>query len=498
MVRIERGLWCVRSEGDFRRGNGTACDAGGSENYVLDWVRQNGIADPECFPWVTDERPYTPSQDRSGRTVYSRIGAHLLDRNDIEGQKNWLDTVGPITGFISVYQDFNAYRGTFRVYHRDLDIMRNPMLRPDCSPNCNHVVLIIGYDDDEQCWIIKNSWGQQWGTNGFGRIGYGEISIDANSKFGTYDLELDPWMKRRLHNGNFLESEYGPMHRNLEMAVTDRNQIKHWYLTNGQEQLQWRVYATFGNDASAHPAMIHSTIHRNFDVVYPTVTGRLHHWFMAVGSQDKTPRWNDGGIFGPTDVEGVPGFSQSSYSSPGDFEVVVRTSDDRLGHWRRTNAIPSSWNHMGSFANDVAHSGGSLIQSSYGNMELVCTLSNGEMQHWWYDGAVWNPSATTFGTNVRTAPFMIEGQFGAHRENSPGNFELCVAINGQVEHWTRDSQISPSEWVITSRFGHDVSAVTGLIQSSFGLTLQVMVLRNDNQLQSYWLDGSGWHEGITV
>jgi C1A family cysteine protease len=33
-------------------------------------------------------------------------------------------------------------------------------------------VLIIGWDESTHEWIIKNSWGTDWGDEGFGRISY--------------------------------------------------------------------------------------------------------------------------------------------------------------------------------------------------------------------------------------------------------------------------------------------------------------------------------------
>ncbi len=34
----------------------------------------------------------------------------------------------------------------------------------------NHGVLLVGYDDSEQSYILKNSWGGGWGESGFFRF----------------------------------------------------------------------------------------------------------------------------------------------------------------------------------------------------------------------------------------------------------------------------------------------------------------------------------------
>ena len=46
----------------------------------------------------------------------------------------------------------------------------------------DHAILTVGYDDANQCFIVKNSWGTGWGESGFFRIAYSEITGD--SKFG--------------------------------------------------------------------------------------------------------------------------------------------------------------------------------------------------------------------------------------------------------------------------------------------------------------------------
>lgn len=41
----------------------------------------------------------------------------------------------------------------------------------------DHAVVIVGWDDSKQAWLIKNSWGEYWGDNGYGWVGYDSCGI---------------------------------------------------------------------------------------------------------------------------------------------------------------------------------------------------------------------------------------------------------------------------------------------------------------------------------
>jgi len=456
MVRIEHGVWAKRSEGDMRDGWGgptgenwvvrdgpkaTPCVHGAGITGALDWIVGHGLADPDCYSWSAADKTYAPTADRVGRTVrvakYEAVGSN-------EDAKTWLDAVGPLICNFDAYTDFSAYGGP-EVYHRT----KMATLRG------THFMLVVGYDETKQCWIVRNSWGTGWGMGGYGLVGYGECNVDTVAKLGLRLTNPDPWTKRRLHAGNFFESGNGAEHRNFEMLRGGAPRVRHLWRDGGSGGFTWHETATLENpdDNAAgagcvgQPAATSTTFNRNFEAVYWELSGRLRHWWM----DQPGGLWHDGGVFGPTDVEGFPAFIQGNFGAPGNLEVVVRRRGGQLVHWWRESVAPFAWHQGVVIAEHVRMSGPSLVQANVGakgHFYVVCVTERGAMQLWWRDndgGLVWK-AGEVFGQHVGSTPVcMIQGQFGATDELTPGNFELCVAVGGRVEHWFRDNSALRAE-----------------------------------------------------
>jgi C1A family cysteine protease len=130
----------------------------------LDAYRDIGIADDACFPYVSGNTACSPCANAQSRLT-KITGWHYL--NTAADMKTWLSTRGPLVTGFTVYDDFMHYTGG--VYS------------PTSSTSLGgHCVCAVGYDDINQCWICKNSWGTGWGEGGFFRIGYGQCGIDYN------------------------------------------------------------------------------------------------------------------------------------------------------------------------------------------------------------------------------------------------------------------------------------------------------------------------------
>ncbi|MGZ4250420.1 MAG: C1 family peptidase [Solirubrobacteraceae bacterium] len=520
MVRIEHNVWCVRSEGDLMKGlDWFAFQGGWHDPYAFDFLVNNGLADHDCFPFSDVDapyvHPYSASSDRVGRTVRLPTRARVVAAAD---QKQWLENVGPLVAAFDLFEDFDAFfwQGTGGVYTHVTGAARGI-----------HVILIVGFDDAQSCWIAKNSWGPGGGEQGFFRIAYNQCGIDSTyAKYGLTGTNADPWSRRRAHAGGLIQAGNGAGNRNFELVIREGNYCRQYYYEFSQAA--WQKLARFGDiiqagdaDVGAQPAMSQTTFNRNFEFVTlrsPGGTGgRLRHWTFlqrkgqwGCSTPLSTPTASSTLVgFGPADADSTPGFVQSNRGTPGNFEVVVRTSGGTLAHWSRQNSAPWSqppgtWFERARFGAGVTHSGPALVQSRFGlgdrselgqgRLEVVCVLASGQMQHWSLDpGAAsqWVPVAI-FGSGVDSPPFMIEGNLGP-TQRAMGAFELVVVVNQQVQHWRRLNS-GAMGWNLISTFGANVAEVLGLLQGSYGFDLEVVLRSTDGSLSHWFSDAPnpGW------
>lgn len=65
----------------------------------------------------------------------------------------------------------------------------------------DHAVSIVGWgvEDDTPYWLVRNSWGNEWGMSGFFKIcrGVNNLAIEDH---GTWGTPVDTWTETRWHN----------------------------------------------------------------------------------------------------------------------------------------------------------------------------------------------------------------------------------------------------------------------------------------------------------
>ncbi|MFC1850561.1 C1 family peptidase [candidate division CSSED10-310 bacterium] len=139
------------------------CKTGWTLEKALDYCQQIGVIPAEYYPYYPNEqRPELPPNWHDMVTQisgYEKVTSHAE-------MKNALTTKGPLVTIMTVYLDFCLYGTGIYSY----------VIGPKIGAHC---ICCIGFDDEKQAWLCKNSWGTHWGEQGFFWIGYGECGIDA-------------------------------------------------------------------------------------------------------------------------------------------------------------------------------------------------------------------------------------------------------------------------------------------------------------------------------
>jgi len=151
------------------RRQGRRCSGGHGGWWVppaLTAFQEEGVADNACYPYQAGDQDCTHlCEDWQSRAT--EIGS-WQELSSHDSMKEWLAGRGPLVATMTVYEDFVRFY-TGGVYTHVAGRRAG-----------GHCVCIVGYDDNEEYWIGKNSWGTGWGESGFFRIAYGQCAIDSS------------------------------------------------------------------------------------------------------------------------------------------------------------------------------------------------------------------------------------------------------------------------------------------------------------------------------
>jgi len=145
---------------------GAGCN-GGWVGAAYEIFQNPGAVRESCIPYqAADGFPCKQDQCQ----VIGRISGHQYIPNNINSLKQAL-LDGPVATAMTVVDNFYYYTGG--------------CYETDTNDPTNHAVLLVGWDDNacagQGAWIVKNSWGENWGENGFFYIKYGACNIGTSS-----------------------------------------------------------------------------------------------------------------------------------------------------------------------------------------------------------------------------------------------------------------------------------------------------------------------------
>ncbi len=152
--------------------NGADC-SGGWMQSAYSVFRTYGAVAEACIPYTaSDGHPCT----QTSCEPLAKISGYVAVSPSATEIKQAIYDYGPVTTSFHVYATFYQYAGGCWDEHYDY------------TPN--HAMLIVGWDDSAcggaGAWIVKNSWGPDWGIGGYAYIRYGVCGIAEGGVYTIY------------------------------------------------------------------------------------------------------------------------------------------------------------------------------------------------------------------------------------------------------------------------------------------------------------------------
>ncbi|MBA3028439.1 MAG: hypothetical protein FP816_06445 [Desulfobacteraceae bacterium] len=168
---FQKGVLIDLSEQILVSCSGAGSCAGGSSATASNFIRDVGLPLESCFGYVGTDNSCDNACVNWPTSTYGIVGWHRASSttttvNDI---KNSLYLYGPVVATMYVYNDFYSYRTGVYSYTTGAYVGA-------------HAIMVVGYDDINQCFLVKNSWGTGWGEAGYFKIAYSEVT--GTSRFG--------------------------------------------------------------------------------------------------------------------------------------------------------------------------------------------------------------------------------------------------------------------------------------------------------------------------
>lgn len=156
-------------------------DSGAQIRDGIKSVNTLGVCPEKEWPYVTNEFAQKPFSKCYKDGLKNKVTSYHAVSRDINQMKSCLAEGYPFVLGFTVYQSFESQT-----------VAQTGILNLPANGESvvgGHAVLAVGYDDAQQRFIIRNSWGDAWGMHGYFTMPYNYLlNENLSSDFWTIRL----------------------------------------------------------------------------------------------------------------------------------------------------------------------------------------------------------------------------------------------------------------------------------------------------------------------
>jgi C1A family cysteine protease/TolA-binding protein len=152
--------------------------AGGQPWDAFEHLEREGSIVESDMPYVGVEK--SCSSEKKGKAKIDNWGfvKAAWDTPPVDDIKAAMCQHGPITAAVYADEAFLSYAGG--VFEGT----------PGGQPN--HAIMLVGWDDKRHAWLLRNSWGPEWGEDGYMWIDYESNSVGNSAAWAQLESKKSP------------------------------------------------------------------------------------------------------------------------------------------------------------------------------------------------------------------------------------------------------------------------------------------------------------------
>ena len=165
------------------------CDNGSVIQRALDTITSAGIPDLSVMPYNQNDCDTQPTELQKTLATPNKIESYAyLDPDMVyEQTKAFLLNDQPVVIAISIDRSYFGARDENGIY----------IYRKFKEASGGHAMLVVGYDDEMNAFKVVNSWGKEWGNDGFVWIDYKAFK-EAGDKNSEFQILCEAWVTKDI------------------------------------------------------------------------------------------------------------------------------------------------------------------------------------------------------------------------------------------------------------------------------------------------------------
>ena len=153
------------------------CKTGSKVSDALRILENEGVPPTEFFPYYENNCSATPDQPTKAMASNYKIGSWGT-ANTLNEMKSHLAGGNPVILGMMVGKEFQDFRSPdddkFEIIEKGTDLE-------------GHALLAVGYNDVTKSFKVMNSWGENWGSNGFAWVDYKVHEANVKQMYVAHD-----------------------------------------------------------------------------------------------------------------------------------------------------------------------------------------------------------------------------------------------------------------------------------------------------------------------